>query len=185
MRDRRRQQARLADPLEPGQLAVAVEAVAAGEDRLGQASPSCGHDDRDAGPDRALADDERPVALDERRVARRARPATSVMALCGPGVPRPMRDARGRALASGRCVARRRGARRAARTGRIIRRVIPAAPDPTRRHPAHVAPLRLRRLPDRIAAARADRRRRGVPRPARAWPCSRAPGRAATPAGPT
>ena len=34
----------------------------------------------------------------------------------------------------------------------------------------------LRRLPDRVAAARADRRRRALPRPARAWPCSRAPG---------
>ena len=30
------QQAGLADPLEPGQLAVAVQAVAAGEDRLGE-----------------------------------------------------------------------------------------------------------------------------------------------------
>ena len=32
------------------------------------ASPSCGHDDRDAGPHRSLADDARALAADERRV---------------------------------------------------------------------------------------------------------------------
>ena len=45
----------------------------------------------------------------------------------------------------------------------------------------------VRRGPARAAAgargAAPDRRRRGVPRPARASPCSRAPGRAGTPAG--
>ena len=59
----------LADPLEPGQLAVAVQAVAAGVDRLGEDVAVVRDDDRHAGPDRALADDERSVAADDRRVA--------------------------------------------------------------------------------------------------------------------
>ena len=59
----------LADPLEAGQLAVAVEAVAAGEDGLGPDVVLVRDDDGDAGPDRALADDQRPVAADQRRVA--------------------------------------------------------------------------------------------------------------------
>jgi hypothetical protein len=54
--DRRRQQPGVADPLEPGQLAVAVDPVCAGEDRFGR-----WEHDRDAGPD-ALAFDQRGVA---------------------------------------------------------------------------------------------------------------------------
>ena len=46
----------VADPLEPGQLAVAVDPVRAGEERLGRR-----HDDGDSRPD--------AVALDQRRVA--------------------------------------------------------------------------------------------------------------------
>ena len=63
------QLAGLADPLEPGQLAVAVEAMAAGVERLGPDVAVVRHDHRHAGPDRPLADDERAVAPDERRVA--------------------------------------------------------------------------------------------------------------------
>ena len=63
------QQARLADPLEPGQLAVAVEAVAAGEHGLGPDASSCGTTIVTPGPHRALPDDQRPVALDQRGVA--------------------------------------------------------------------------------------------------------------------
>ena len=64
-----RQEARLADPLQAGQLAVAVEAVAAGEDRLEERVAVVGDDHRDAGADRSLADDPRPVAADQRGVA--------------------------------------------------------------------------------------------------------------------
>ena len=63
------QEARLADPLEAGELAVAVEAVAAREHGVGPDVVRVRDDDRDARPDRALADDERSVALDQRRVA--------------------------------------------------------------------------------------------------------------------
>ena len=54
--DRRRQRARVADPLEPGQLAVAVDRVRAGEERLGRR-----HDHGDARAD--------GLALDQRRVS--------------------------------------------------------------------------------------------------------------------
>ena len=54
--DRRRQQARVAHPFEPRQLAVAVDPVRAGEERLGRRQ-----DDGDARAD--------VVALDQRRVA--------------------------------------------------------------------------------------------------------------------
>ena len=74
----------------PGQLAVAVEAVAAGVDRLGPDVAVVGDDHRDAGPDRTLADDERAVAADRASRGRRGRRATSVIALAGPGRPRPM-----------------------------------------------------------------------------------------------
>ena len=67
-RDRPAEQARLADPLEPGELAVAVEPVAAGEHRLGPDVALVGQDHGDAGAHRSLADDERAVALDQRRV---------------------------------------------------------------------------------------------------------------------
>ncbi len=63
--DRRRQRPRLAHPLEAGHLAVAVERVAAGEDRLATRVTFMGQDHRDAGPDRACADDERTVARDQ------------------------------------------------------------------------------------------------------------------------
>ena len=67
--DRTAQEPRLADPLEAGELAVAVEAVAAREHGLGPDVVLVRDDDGDAGPDRALPDDERPVAADQRRVA--------------------------------------------------------------------------------------------------------------------
>ena len=81
------QEARLADPFEPGQLAVAVQAVAAGVDRLGEDVAVVRDDDGHAGPDGPSADDERPVAADDRGVAdahpghvrdrvRRTRPTT-------------------------------------------------------------------------------------------------------------
>ena len=54
--DRRRQLARVAHPLEPGQLAVAVDPVRAGEERLGRRD-----DDGDSGPD--------VLAFDQRRVS--------------------------------------------------------------------------------------------------------------------
>ena len=49
-RDRRGQPAGLAHPLEPGQLAVAVERVAAGEQLLDADVGLARHDHRDAGP---------------------------------------------------------------------------------------------------------------------------------------
>ena len=63
------QEAGLADPLEPGQLAVPVQPVAAGEGGLGPGVVGAGHDDGDAGAHRAASDDQRAVALDQRRVA--------------------------------------------------------------------------------------------------------------------
>ena len=63
-RDGRRQEARVAYPLEPGQLAVAVDPVAAGEERLRRR-----HDDRDA-----RADVRRPRSASCGRRARRRRP---------------------------------------------------------------------------------------------------------------
>jgi hypothetical protein len=59
----------LADPLEAGQLAVSVQAVAAGEGGLGPGVVGAGDDHRDAGPHRPAADDERAVDLDQRSVA--------------------------------------------------------------------------------------------------------------------
>jgi hypothetical protein len=67
--DRPGQQAGLADPLEPGQLAVPVQAVAAGVDRPGEDVALVRQDHRHARPDRALADDEATLAADDRRVA--------------------------------------------------------------------------------------------------------------------
>ena len=92
-RDRRRQQARLADPFEAGHLAVAVEPMAARVDRLVPAIRAARHDHGDAGPDRARA--RRRAARRPRRSsrARPARPATSVMALPGPGRSTPDGDA--------------------------------------------------------------------------------------------
>jgi hypothetical protein len=67
-RDRRREHARLAHPLEAGHLAVAVQAMTAREERL--VSDALVRNDRgDTGADRALADDEGTLAPDQRRVA--------------------------------------------------------------------------------------------------------------------
>ena len=175
------QEARLADPLEAGQLAVAVEPVAAGEDGLAPDVAVVRDDDRDAGPDRAAADDERPVAVDRASCGRRGRRATSVIALSGPGRPRPMAIPRSRARIGRRlpCPVCRSRARAGPAAVPIIAAVIHAA---SARSAAPSPSVRLGRCPT-VAAARADRRRRGVPRPARASPCSRAPGPAGTPAG--
>ncbi|MEJ7696895.1 MAG: hypothetical protein WKF78_09850 [Candidatus Limnocylindrales bacterium] len=73
----RRQLPGLAHPLEAGQLAVPVQPVAAGEDRLPAAFHAARQDDGHAGADRALADHQRAVARDEGRVpdaSRRRRP---------------------------------------------------------------------------------------------------------------
>jgi hypothetical protein len=66
--DGRGQEARLSDPLEAGQLAIAVEGVTTSEDRLPRCLARSGDDDRHTGPDRSAADDERAVAAHERRV---------------------------------------------------------------------------------------------------------------------
>ena len=57
-----------ADPLEAGQLAVAVQAMTPGEDGFVPVVRSARHDDRHPGPYRTAADHERPVALDDRGV---------------------------------------------------------------------------------------------------------------------
>src|SRR3990172_1467602 len=62
------EEARFPDPLEAAHVAVAVEDVSAGEDRLGPGVAVVGHDHRHAGPDRALAADERTLASDDRGV---------------------------------------------------------------------------------------------------------------------
>ena len=67
-RDRAGQEAGLADPLEARQLAVAVEAVAAREDRLDEGVAVVRHHHGHAGPDRPLTDHPRSVAADQRRV---------------------------------------------------------------------------------------------------------------------
>ena len=53
----------------PGELAVAVQPMTAGEDPLLPRIAAMRHDDRDTGPDRPPADDQRAVALDHRGVA--------------------------------------------------------------------------------------------------------------------
>ena len=69
-RDRRREQAALADPLEAGEVAAAVERVAAGEQRLHGDLALVRDDRRDAGAHRPLPHHERAgVALDERDAA--------------------------------------------------------------------------------------------------------------------
>jgi len=67
--DRPGQEARLPDPLEAGQLAVAVQRVAAGKDRLGEDVAIVRDDHRHAGSHGSLADHERAVAPDDRGVA--------------------------------------------------------------------------------------------------------------------
>ena len=64
--DRAREMAGFADPLETGQLAIAIEGVAAGEDRLGPRVAVVRDDHRDAGPDGTGPDGEWPVAADDR-----------------------------------------------------------------------------------------------------------------------
>ena len=69
-RDRRGEQAALADPLETGEVAAAVERVAAGEQRLHGDLALVRDDRRDAGAHRPLPHHQRPgVALDERHAA--------------------------------------------------------------------------------------------------------------------
>jgi para-aminobenzoate synthetase component 1 len=63
------EQAGLADPLQARQLAVAVENVPAGKDRLGPDSARVWNHDGYAGSDRAAPDHERPIAFDQSRVA--------------------------------------------------------------------------------------------------------------------
>ena len=67
--DRTREVAGLADPFEPGQLAIPVEPVASGMERLGPDVAIVGHDHRHAGSDGTAPHDERSIAPDERRVA--------------------------------------------------------------------------------------------------------------------
>ena len=78
-----------ADPLEAGQLAVAVEAVAAGEDGFAPGLRAARRDDGHAGPDGPVPTTSGPSP--EISVVWPTRtPATSVMALSGPGTPRPI-----------------------------------------------------------------------------------------------
>ena len=66
--DRPAQHPGLPDPLEPGELAVAVEPMRPGEDRLGPDVAVVRDDGGDAGADRSRARPQRAVARDERRV---------------------------------------------------------------------------------------------------------------------
>ena len=155
------EQPRLADPLEPGELAVAVEPVAAREHGLGPDVVLVRDDDRDAGPDRALG---RPRAARRPRSASRARPArprTSVIASCAPG----FEQADAQAQLSSAHVPLRCPDASPVRCGRPIIAACPQLPEArlTRRGAASpcatcVAAVARRR--------RADGRRRGVPRPA-------------------
>ena len=63
------QQARLPDPLEAGQLAVAIEAMASGKQRLTPDIALVGHDDGDTGSHRAFTNPEWSVAIDQGRMA--------------------------------------------------------------------------------------------------------------------
>ena len=149
---------------------------------------SARHDDRDAGPDRALADHERPVALDERGVADpHARHVRDGIEGPGPAHAR-WRCPRSR-VRIGRMLARS-----AVRRRHVLRRHRAEVGDPPDGRPYHrpvipgstsSAPLRLRRLPGPGRGRARHRRRRGVPRPARARPARERPARVATPAGPT
>src|SRR5205823_638936 len=64
-----RKQAALPDPLEAGELAVAVEPMTAGEDAIVPRVPVVRNDHSHARPDRTAADYERAVAADDGRVA--------------------------------------------------------------------------------------------------------------------
>ena len=112
-------------------------------------------------------------------------PATSVMALSGPGRPRPMTIPRSRArirrMLAARAALGRSGAPACLRAGgRPYHPAVIPSPTPARPTLRH-APAAPTAGPRRGRPP--DRRRRGVPRPARASPCSRAPGPGATPAG--
>ncbi len=162
-RDGRRQEPGFADPLQAGHLAVAVEPVAPGEDGLASVFGAARDDDRHACPDRASPDHERAVTVDDRGVAdadaghvRDGIPGAGLPApdddpqvsrphrrmLAAPLTPRSFRVATSRTAHTPRS--------RAAAAGGgapYHRRVIPGRQSS--------APLRLRRLPDRIAATRA------------------------------
>ena len=66
--DRARQHPVLADPLEAGELAVAVEPMRPGEDRLGPDVAVVRDDDRHAGANRTLPRTQRTFAFDQGRV---------------------------------------------------------------------------------------------------------------------
>src|SRR5439155_14268430 len=67
-RHRRRERAGLPDPLQPGQLAVSVEPMAPGEERLRPDLALVGQDHGHPGPHRAVPDPQRTIATDDRRV---------------------------------------------------------------------------------------------------------------------
>ena len=67
-RDLARQETRLADPREPGQLAVAVQAMRPGERGVGPGRPGSWPDHRHSRAHRADPDLERPIAADHGRV---------------------------------------------------------------------------------------------------------------------
>ena len=184
-RDRRRQEPGLADPLQAGHLAVAVEPVATGEDGFASVLGAARDDDRDAGPDRASPDHERAVAVDDRGVAdAHARHVRDGIA--GAGLPAPDDDPEV-SRPHRRMLAAPLGPR-SARYGNVPHRAhapmarwrppegravsSPGDPRPTvqRTAPAPPAPG-----PDRGGAR--DRCRRGVPRPARARPARERPAR--------
>ena len=168
------QQPRLADPLEAGELAVAVEPVAAREHGLGPDVVLVRDDDRDPGPDGPLADHERPVAARSASCGRPGRPATSVIASSSPGSSRPIRRPSSRARIRPPPAA---PASRSARPPPYHRRVCIDPGGPVAAAPPRAVPRRRRRAPAAVARRRrADGRGRGVPRPARAWRCSRARG---------
>ena len=81
--DWRGEHAGLPDPLQAGHLAVAVETVAAREDRVVPGETLPGTDDGHVCPDRSLPDDERALPPHDGGVPD-APPPTSVIALFGP-----------------------------------------------------------------------------------------------------
>ena len=118
--------------------------MAAGEDRLGPRVAVMGHDDGDAGPDRPCARRPGPVARDERRVAdAHAGDVGDGVVRAGP--PTPDDDAEVSCTHPGMLAARRVAERRC--SGRSA---VSSAGDPRRL--ATRRALRLRRLPDRLAA---------------------------------
>ena len=146
-RDGRGQHPRLADPLEAGQLAVAVQAMAAGEDRFApRFRASRGHHG-DAGPHRALADDQWTVAGDEGRVTD---PNAGDIR---DGIERPgLAASDGEAEVSQTHPRMLAGRRVAAHRGRVA--VSSGGDPPARSTRHHVHRSGCARLPDRIAAAR-------------------------------